>query len=125
MAVFDDIRLRWKGQDYVVRANRVMGALARIEDVITFGALYSHMQRGDVPLVKLSQAYGAVLRYAGARIEDEEIYAGMFDEASRDAVMAALQALMEMMLPPAARKTAATADAGQESPPANPPATAS
>lgn len=122
MPGFDDIRLAWNGRTYVIPANRVMGALARVEDSITFGELHAHTQRNSVPVAKLSQAFGSVLRYAGANVEDDEIYAGMFQEAGRETVMAAFRVLMEMMLPASARKSAAPADAGQEVPPANPPA---
>lgn len=122
MPAFEDIHLSWHGRGYVIRANRVMGALARIEDVITFAELHQAFGRGTVPIAKLSAAYGAVLRYAGARVTDEEVYLEAFSAEGQETVLAAVQTLMEMMLPPSLRDTA---DAGQEAPPANPPAAAS
>lgn len=103
MGVFDDIRLGWAGQEYVIPAHRVMGAIARVEDVITLAELMRAEGRQTLPLAKVACAFGALLRYAGARVEDEAVYQGMFagDGTGRDAAVAAVTALLTMMVPPA------------------------
>lgn len=105
MAGFDDIRLEWQGRQHVIRANRVMGAIARIEDVITLVELQRYADRGTAPLAKIAMAYGAVLRYAGADASDDDVYAGMFSgNSSQDDVVASVSQLLAMMIPPDAMR---------------------
>ena len=74
MGAFDDVTLNWGGRDYTIPANRMMGAIARIEDVVTLVELNAYFGRDAVPLGKISMAFGAVLRYAGTH--DAEQNAG-------------------------------------------------
>lgn len=107
MSGFDDIKLGWKGKQYTIPARKALGAIARIEQVITLKELTQYAQRETAPMAMLAQAYGSVLRYAGAEVEDEEVYAGMFGAGGGDmsaAISEAVQALMMMMIPPAIRK---------------------
>jgi hypothetical protein len=105
MKVFDDIRLNWKGQDYVIPSDAMLGAIARIEQHITMVELQDYTERGTAPLARLSQAYGAVLRFAGAKVADDEVYAGIYrgGEETRKAVLS-LQVLLHMMLPASAMR---------------------
>lgn len=102
MSIFDDIRLEWGGREYVIRSNRVMGAIARIEDVVTLDELRRYGEKQTAPLGKMAMAYGSVLRYAGAVVADDEVYAGMFagESGGADAMAASIYSLLEMMLPP-------------------------
>jgi hypothetical protein len=101
MSRFDDIRLSWAGREYTLPAGRVMAAIARVEDVITLVELRRYSERGTAPMAKLAMAYASVLREAGARVEDEEVYVGMFGpETSGAAVLTAINGLLAMMLPP-------------------------
>jgi len=102
MGSFEDIHLQWADSEYVIRANKVLGAIARIEDVLTLNELQRFSARGTAPMAKLSMAYGAVLRYAGAKVTDEEVYAGMFGSTGTgaDAVVESISALVAMMVPP-------------------------
>ena len=104
MSAFSDIKVSWAGKDYSIPARKALGAIARIEEVITLQQLLQYMQSGQLPLAKLSQAYGAVLRYAGAYLADDEIYEGMFPNGDAQVGAAiAVQGLMEMMIPPSVR----------------------
>lgn len=100
MALFDDVSLTWKGREYVIPRNRVMGAIARVEDVLTLHELLVIQTRGGTPYAKLSAAYGTVLRYAGAKVEDEDVYAGMFKAETSGEIGGAVVNLLHMMLPP-------------------------
>jgi len=101
MGAFDAVTLAWAGFEYVIPANRVMGAIARIEDVVTLEELGRYGERGTMPLAKLAMAYGAVLRYAGAKVKDEEVFAGMFSDGQKqNDLVTALMSLLTMMLPP-------------------------
>ena len=123
MASFEDVRLQWAGEDYVIKANRMLGAIARIEDVVTLNELQRFGLRGTAPMAKIAMAYGAVLRYAGAKVTDDEVYAGMFGAGgtSAEAVVESVSTLVAMMIPPQPEKPA------KEPPPGNavPAATAS
>lgn len=95
--------LGWKDKDYVIPADQVMMAIGIVEDVITYAEMISAAQTGRWPLQKISRAYGELLRFAGARVSDEEIYEGLFlGGALRDKIVASVNTLMVMMTPPSA-----------------------
>lgn len=100
MGVFQPIKLEWKGEPFTVPADRVMGAIAVIEDVVTLKEIYEAGAKGKVKLSRIASAYGALLRYAGAKVEDDEVYEGMFAVDSGKAAAAAVTSLLSMMVPP-------------------------
>jgi hypothetical protein len=115
MGVFSDIELVWAGTVYTIRSHKVMGAIARIEDIITMPELKAFAGRGTAPVAKLCSAYATVLRYAGARVTDEEVYEVAFSgEQDQEAVIHGVLNLMKMMVPASARAKleAAMAEAG-------------
>lgn len=100
MAIFDSRTVVWRGTEYVIPATRIMGAIATIEEVITLVELSTSMKEGKPPLHKIAKAYAGVLRYAGAKATDEEVYAGMFANGlNPDQILAATYGLMELMIP--------------------------
>jgi hypothetical protein len=81
--------------------NRVIEAIARIEDVVTLEEFGRYDERGTMLITKLAMAYGAVLRYAGARVEDEDVFTGMFSDGQKqNDNVTAMMSLLSMMLPP-------------------------
>jgi hypothetical protein len=102
MPIFDKITLTFRGQDHVIPAHRVMPALAAIEDVITLARMSRAMASGDLPLLRISQAYAVALQHAGARVTPEEVYAEMFANEGelRERAIEALGTLQVMMIPP-------------------------
>ena len=105
MAVFDDIEMDWKGVTYTLKGDsQIMRALAAVEDHITIGELVAGQQKGSLPLAKISAAYAAMLRQAGARqITDAEVYAGMWEDGfSQEHIHEAINALLATMMPPGA-----------------------
>jgi hypothetical protein len=101
--VFQDVHLEWKGKRYTIPSNKMMGAIARIEQHVTLKELYvAAADRGTLKLGTLAAAYGSVLRYAGAAVDDEDVYSGMFQDGAQDAIIGALEGLMAMMIPPSA-----------------------
>ena len=103
MGIFEDVKLGWNGAQYVIPAHRVLGAVAAIEEHLTAAELVIAMQRGKPPFGKLSQAYAALLSYAGCQgVSAEDLYAGMFDKDVSVRVLAAVNALYLLMMPPAA-----------------------
>jgi hypothetical protein len=127
MGVFQDIELVWQGQTYVVPAHRVMGAIYRMEEVITVDEFSVYALRGAAPVGRLCGVYSAVLQYAGASVSPEDVYAEVFRDAEKKrAVMEAVINLMQMMLPAEARArvNAAIASSGSAVPSGNLPAAA-
>lgn len=97
MGIFKPVTLTWKGVDYEVGADSVMMLIAKIEDIITLTELLNPKGR---PIAKISMAYAEALRYAGARVKDDEVYAAMFKEGASDAATNAVNGLLMMMVPP-------------------------
>jgi hypothetical protein len=100
MAIFEEVSLTWEDVEYKIEPTKVMGAIAKVEEIITLKELLEYFQKNDAPMVKLSMAFGSVLRYAGAKVTDEEVYAGMFTEGRQDSIMTSIYNLLFMMIPP-------------------------
>jgi hypothetical protein len=109
MAVFQEVKLGWGGKDFIIPPYRVLGAIAEIEQIITLPEVAAYSQRGTAPLAKLAQAFGAALRYAGAKVGDDEVYAGMLGAGDgQTAAVASVTTLLQMMMPPGAMMEKAT-----------------
>jgi len=102
MAIFEEVSLTWEGKEYKIEPTKVMGAIAKIEEIITLKELLEYFQKGDAPMAKLSMSFATVLRYAGAKVTDEEVYSGMFQDGLQDNIMNSIYNLLFMMIPPSA-----------------------
>lgn len=98
--IFDPVTLTWKGVDYEVAPDKIMGLIARIEEIVTLSEIHAAAQKGGMPLAKLAMSYGASMRYAGAKVDDAEVYASFFADGGGEAIPTAVQALLMMMVPP-------------------------
>jgi len=91
---------------------------AKIEEFITLGALAGYLQRGEVPHVKVSQAYAALLQHAGAILEPEDVldWLGDLDDQGEmgQRIGEMVTAIMTVLSPAAKMK------GGAGEPPANP-----
>lgn len=68
-----NITLSFKGETYVIPETRAFEAGAAVEDVVTLAEM---SQWGAAPkFFKLARAFGALLRFAGARVSDTEVKA--------------------------------------------------
>ena len=100
MAIFEPVTLKYKGQEYVIEANRVLKAIACVEEHITIGELSELQAKGNgIPLVKIACAFGAVLRFAGCKTSDEEAYEALFSDGEASAVNS-VTSLLVMCIPP-------------------------
>ena len=97
MSIFKPVTFKWDGDEYTVPANQVMGLIARVEEVVTLQELTG--KRG-APFAKTAMGYGEALRYAGAKVTNEEIYSAMFKADKGQAIHSAVNGLLAMMLPP-------------------------
>jgi hypothetical protein len=99
--MFKPVEIDWKGKPIIIPASRLLGAIASVEEVITFNELLGFSRRGAYPAARIAQAYGALLRYAGEIVTDEDVYGGIFgDEANTVTVTGSMQLLLMLMVPP-------------------------
>lgn len=97
--MFADITMKWKGEEKVLRANRVLKAIAIVEGFITIDKLANFGE--SVKLAQLSQAYGALLRFVGFSVNDDEIYAALLSSGKdAEVAQAASTTLLALMIPP-------------------------
>lgn len=112
MKGFSPVSLGWQGESFTVPADRQMQLILEIEDALSGAsgqqAIAVLMQRGGPSYARLSQAYGAALRYAGASVTDDEIYLSIMSdmaEGKADAAtktQTAVLALLSIIAPPVA-----------------------
>lgn len=97
MSIFQDVTLTYNENSYKIKSNDVMRLIARIESVVTIQDLAKEQGPG---LSRLAQAYGLVLRFAGANVTDEEIYSSMFSDGGAESAGNAITGLISLMIPP-------------------------
>lgn len=100
-STFEPIELAWGGNTYTIPANRVLRVIAKIEEHVTISDLANGVA---IPFAKSAMAYAAVLRFAGARVTDDEVYAALWEEGGQADVTKVLIGLLSIMLPPSQRK---------------------
>lgn len=99
---FKPHELTWNGKTYTIEPTNILRAIACVEDVITvpqMGVMVQSANAGDSSMVKASQiarAYAELLRFAGADVEDVDVYAGMFNKT--DAAGDPVEALANLLL---------------------------
>lgn len=100
--IFEPITLKWRDDEFVVPSNRVMGAIARVEEVVTLKELLDELNDGGrIRMARLATAYATLLRYAGAGVTDEEIYADMFGrETATATAQQSIHTILALMVPP-------------------------
>jgi hypothetical protein len=108
----DTITLTWNDRKFFIPRDKVMRARQVIENEYSLKELATHAQEGNPHLVRLSVAYGSLLRFAGAQVDDEDVYDGMFAEGVNLGSVAA-DTLLQILIPESMR-------AGGEEPQANP-----
>ena len=96
-SVFQEVKLGFKGEEYTIPPDRVMGAIAVVEEHVTFADLVDTKRP---KLARIAQAFGALLRYAGAKVEDDVVYSAMFDGKTGVQIQNAISGLLEIMVPP-------------------------
>jgi hypothetical protein len=102
--IFTDIEMVWRDKPYTIKSHRVMGAIAVVEDIITFPEIAAFGQRQTTPSVRLCQAYAALLKYAGARATPEDVLQLVTTDVSKQLiVMKAITGVLSLALPPAQR----------------------
>lgn len=102
MSMFQDFSFEWNGRAHTIPADRIMGAIGAVEEHLTLHEIHAMMNtRGTVRMERISRAYGALLRYSGVEITDDEVYMSFFAAgATRDTLVSSLVGLQALMVPP-------------------------
>ena len=103
MAVFEDVTFIWKGEEFKVPSERVMGLIATVEEHVKAHELSAQDYRA-VGEGRLSMAYAAALQYAGAKVKADDVYLACFDPESARMRVDILTGLMLMFVPPSIYK---------------------
>jgi hypothetical protein len=103
MSIFEPVTLTWNGTEHTIQPDKVMGLIARVEDVITLPEINNILTgKAGAPFAKLASAYSAALAYAGAQVSTEDVYCTFFGADAKANVPLVLHGLLMMMVPPVA-----------------------
>lgn len=102
-----DVTFTWKGIDYTVPENKLIGLIKAIENEVTLGELNDFQDFKKAKFGVVSSAYHAALRYAGCPATENEVHEGMFSVAGDDdkrllcgVAIYQLMAIIQGMIPP-------------------------
>ena len=112
MKGFEDVKISWRGEEYVVPADGQLMLICKIEDALAGpsgdGAIVALTREGGPSHARLAAAFGAALRHAGAAVTDDEIYLSImqdFADGKADVavkIQGAVVALLSIIAPPIA-----------------------
>lgn len=105
MSIFKEVGLSWKGEEFIVPPEKVMGLIEVIEDSITLEEL--HNPRG-INRSKTSKAFACALRYAAqnskpakmCNVTQQDVYTTLFAAETGSNITTIMTSLMLMMVPP-------------------------
>lgn len=98
----ESIKLTWKGRAFFITRDRIMRARRVIENIYSMTEMANDMHQGKPRLVALSEAYTALLNFAGAKLDWEEVYEAMFGADATLGSVAA-ESLLKILIPDSAR----------------------
>ena len=93
-AIFKERKIEWRGESVTIRAT--MRIINEIEQTVSLAGLARKIYSGNIPLGHLATVYGCLLRGAGIRVSDDEVYASMYgagDYDDEDLIGAAVAAM--------------------------------
>lgn len=135
MKGFQPVTLHWGDKSYTVQAEDQLRLIAEIEDVLSDSsgraAVSVLMKKGGPSFSRLSMAYAAALRYAGASVSDQEIYLTMqegladADSSTAEMVQDLVIGLLAIIAPPVHRRIVGDDTPGKPEPETTKPAAAS
>jgi len=109
----EPVRLEWAGEEYRIPPRQIMGAILAVEDVMTLGALAAAAQSDSAPVARIAKAYAVALRWAGAVVDDYDVYRAIFGRDRFSKMLAAVNGLLGLMVPPDAVQRASAPDAAR------------
>lgn len=90
-----DIRLTFKGADYVIPDSRAFEIGMTLEDIVTLSQMSKLI--ADPKFYTIARCYGTMLRFAGCKVSDREVLTEMMDKVKSgkpgEGRMSAIEAL--------------------------------
>lgn len=96
MSIFKEVCIKYKSKEYKIPANRVMGLVETVEEVITIEELAS----GKLYRAKMAKAFSAAINYAGGYADREEVYSMFFDASNSEEMAGIINSILQLMIPP-------------------------
>ncbi len=75
------IRLKFRGEEFLIPATQAFEIGAQVEDIVTLGEIASWGAK--VPFFKVARCFGAMLRFAGCKATDAEVFQDMMDSIAK------------------------------------------
>ena len=100
-----NVVFKWRDQNYAVKEDA--GIMRLISDVWKIAPL-EKLANNQVEMPDLAAAYGLVLRYAGADVDDVEIFREFFKSETAEHAVNCCTGLMVLMMGPEALEEPAT-----------------
>lgn len=122
MTGFQEVKLSWDGEDYTIAPSEQMGLVHILESTLSGStgrqAIGVLLAPEGPPYGILAAAFGAMLRYAGAKVADEDIYLSMMDDMANSKAdlivktQGAVVAVLSVIAPPIGLKMGAVSEGG-------------
>ena len=92
------VEMTWRGKAFTIPANRAFEIGEQVEDIVTLAEVASWGSRPK--MFKLAKCYGAMLRFAGAKVADVTILEEITPVEGRqqEAAAQAVNALVDLLL---------------------------
>lgn len=100
MSRFEEIVISFDGADYKVAPNKVMGLIETVESIITIEEINSMLRANTIKRAQVSRAYSSALIYAGAKVNQEDVYDSLFSGEMLKNTVDIMVGLLAMMIPP-------------------------
>lgn len=81
-AVYQEITLTWKGEEYTIRPT--MRLMQDIEQQFSLSRVAHRITQGDVPLSHMATITAMMLRRAGCKVTDDEVFLELLQGDSDD-----------------------------------------
>lgn len=98
--VYKTVTLEWHGTKYTIKPT--LELINEIENKFSLSRVVSRIAAGDPPISHIATMVGTMLRYAGAQVSDDEVYAELLAGEDAEAVGEMATALMTAAFPSAA-----------------------
>lgn len=110
-----DIKLTFRGEEYIIPDSKAFQAGAVVEEIAGLYEVLRWVQ--EPPLNKLSRCFGALLRFAGAKVSDREVHGDMVQVMGQGpyVAMLAVQSLIAVLMDGAPLEAPSSDDEGASS----------
>jgi hypothetical protein len=103
VAIFQPFEILWRDETYTVPPEKILAAIAIVEEHMTIADLARDSQSGSFRMSRVARAWGALLRFCGSRVTDEDVYGELFQgdsDTMRKRLVDSVGALLTLLVPP-------------------------